>query len=551
MRILVILIIALAAVQASAEEVNLIANGDFEQHDSAGKPAGYTLTGAANYRYLGDERRDMSSMGVALDSSKPAAAVTCTVDHLDAKAGRWYRFSFRALPQANFAVTGNDDLAMKVEFYGASAGQAGAVSYDGKAKPIYEQITDARRDLTVNGVRHQHGAEVWQTYTLVFMLPFPQVDRVKLAVGFDHGSGRGNESAFEIDDMSLVRISDPPLPANAAAPTTQPASMTITGKLLPLGGRWFYHARDGETAAPTTFNTANADRLLYKDNVYSAPFAGNTSAVLRKGDKDLAGKVVEADRLLPDNVTITFNESQLIFHTHGVPNHPTGRFPEQGFGNPSYITEQQETFYLPLNPKENDKHFVTTANNSNHALPMGPIGIAINGVVFFNPFDMGNTDATDMMDRCCGHPNQIGQYHYHKYPICVNSPWADEGNTHSPLLGFAFDGYPLYGPYESKDVMAKDVKGERALNDFNAHYDAERGWHYHVTPGKFPYLIGGYWGTEDAKNMQRPPRGGGMDGGRNGPPGGGPGGGGPGGGPGGFGPSGGGRGGPPDGPPGR
>ena len=29
---------------------------------------------------------------------------------------------------------------------------------------------------------------------------------------------------------------------------------------------------------------------------------------------------------------------------------------------------------------------------------------------------------------------------------------------------------------------------------------------YHVTPGQFPYLIGGYWGTEDPRDRQRPPR---------------------------------------------
>jgi hypothetical protein len=170
---------------------------------------------------------------------------------------------------------------------------------------------------------------------------------------------------------------------------------------------------------------------------------------------------------------------------------------------------QDETFYLPLEPKENPKHFVTDETNSNHALNMGAIGVALNGVVFFNPFDLGNTDATDLMDRCCGHPQQQGQYHYHKYPICVNSPWDDQGSGHSGLLGFAFDGYPLYGPYESAGVMAKDVTGEHALNDFNLHYDEQRGWHYHVTPGKFPYLIGGYWGTVDARDVRRgPPRGG-------------------------------------------
>ncbi len=236
------------------------------------------------------------------------------------------------------------------------------------------------------------------------------------------------------------------------------------------------------------------------------------------------------DRLVPDNVTVSFDATSMILHTHGVPNHPTGRFPEQGAGfgfrgNPSYIQEQRAVYYIPLNPQPNPAHAITARDNSNHALPMGPIGIAANGVVFFNPFDMGNQDAADLMDGCCGHPNPDNLYHYHKYPICVNSPWADEGKGHSPLLGWAFDGYPIYGPYESAGVMAKDAWGAGALSGFNMHYDAARGWHYHVTPGKFPYIIGGYWGSEDPRDRQRPnhPPGSGMQGGggRPFPPGGG------------------------------
>jgi hypothetical protein len=85
-------------------------------------------------------------------------------------------------------------------------------------------------------------------------------------------------------------------------------------------------------------------------------------------------------------------------------------------------------------------------------------------------------------------------YHYHKYPICVNTPFADKGQGHSPVIGFGQDGFPVYGPYETNGVMAKDVTSNK-LNDFNAHFDEQRGWHYHATPGKFPYMIGGYMGT--------------------------------------------------------
>jgi hypothetical protein len=55
--------------------------------------------------------------------------------------------------------------------------------------------------------------------------------------------------------------------------------------------------------------------------------------------------------------------------------------------------------------------------------------------------------------------------------------------------------------------MAKDSK-ENPLNEFNGHTDGQRGWHYHVTPGKFPYILGGFYGKVDPRNLRRGPRGG-------------------------------------------
>lgn len=494
-----------------AAEPNLITNADFEARDANNRPTGFTLTGAATYGYLGDRRREMTSNGVILPSIESAGGVSCVVSNIDSTQGNWFRFTFRGLPEDGFAVR-SDDLFMRVDF----AADGGKTSHDDKVRKIYHLVESARKDLAVNGVRGRGGAAVWTTYTLDFRLPFPQTDTLKLSVGFAKGEGRGErDSEFLVDDFSLVRI---PAPAGEHV-VERPTAVVPQGKLLPLGGRWFYATAEGETAAPTRFDSTNADRLLYKDAGYFAPFAGNTSAVLRVGQMDLSGNVMRSPKRIADNVVITFDRGAMVIKSHGVPNHPTGQFPEQGFGNPSYIGEQDSTFYLPLEPKRVDKPRAVDKANTNGALHMGPIGVAVNGVVFFNPFDMGNTDAANFMDRCCGHPNRDNQYHYHKYPICVNTPWADEGAGHSPLLGWAFDGFPVYGPFESADVMAKDVRGKQALDGCNAHYDADRGWHYHVTPGRFPYIIGGFFGEEDSRNSPRrggPPGNGGRGGGRGG-----------------------------------
>lgn len=197
-----------------------------------------------------------------------------------------------------------------------------------------------------------------------------------------------------------------------------------------------------------------------------------------------------------DNLRLSHNDHFLIIKSQGYPNHPTAIFPNSD--NPNSIRVQDFTFRLPLEPKIADK--ITR-------VPMGPIGMALNGVVFFNPFEAGGMNAVEgysevWLDSCCGHPQQHGVYHYHKYPSCVKSPFPDDGKQHSPVIGFAFDGFPVYGPYEESGVMAKDLKSSsgRALDVCNGHFDELRGYHYHVTPGRFPYIFGGYKGIAEASN---------------------------------------------------
>ena len=197
-----------------------------------------------------------------------------------------------------------------------------------------------------------------------------------------------------------------------------------------------------------------------------------------------------------DNLRITHDENFLIIRSQGYPNHPTAVFPNSG--NPNTIRVQDFTFRLPLVPK---------LANQVTRVPMGPIGMALNGVVFFNPFEAEGMNAVEgysevWLDSCCGHPQQEGVYHYHKFPSCLKSPFPDNGKQHSPIIGFAWDGFPIYGPYEESEVMAKDLTGGHALDVCNGHTDAERGYHYHATPGRFPYIIGGYAGVVETSNSR-------------------------------------------------
>ncbi|HEY8965552.1 MAG TPA: YHYH protein [Candidatus Methylacidiphilales bacterium] len=510
MRRIVLLLGLLLPVVAWGRETNLVRNPGFEEGDPSSGPAAYVLEGGAAWRKTGNPD-ETGTLGVVLPSGQDGS-VSQTVSGLDPAKGKWITFAFRALPDDGLAV-GDGTLSMRIEFFS----RGGAMARDGIAKELDREVEADRRDFAKNGGRGKGGGAVWRTYSLEELLPFADVDTVRITVARKGGGGSG---AFQVDDFSLVQRAASRTgrvdPADARRMGAVSAGPVDPAKLTALGGRWYYFAAPGEALSPLTVTEANADRLYYKADRFVAPFAGAMASALRVGWKDKAGNTATAERPVPDNVVVTFKgDGFLTLRTKNLPNHPTSVFPEINGGrggNPSSIQEQDYTFRLPLDPQPDPDAKAMTANDGNRALPMGPIGVAVNGVVFFNPFDAGMTDATGLMDRCCGHPNQENAYHYHKYPVCVNTAFVDKGEDHSEIIGFAFDGLPLYGPYERAGVMAKD-DAENPLNDFNAHYDAQRGWHYHVTPGKYPYLLGGYFAKVEGSNLARGPRGGGTGGG--------------------------------------
>ncbi len=121
------------------------------------------------------------------------------------------------------------------------------------------------------------------------------------------------------------------------------------------------------------------------------------------------------------------------------------------------------------------------------------MGIARNGVVFFNQYAAGNSPLTNEInsfDQYLGHPAGMGNYHYHIEPAYLTEQFGDNA-----FLGLLADGFPVYGPIENGSEVTNND-----LDDYHGHAgvtaDFPNGiYHYHITT-QDPYINGnGYFGT--------------------------------------------------------
>lgn len=186
--------------------------------------------------------------------------------------------------------------------------------------------------------------------------------------------------------------------------------------------------------------------------------------------------------------SVQYSNNWVYVTATGVPAYITGPFLD---GNPSFTTNQNAIFKMPLNPTQNTGTATATQG--------GNIGIFINGVAMFdyrdgvawnattsalcggpgNPPCPGGPTATMPWNRdaivaeragfdCAkGHPAQ-GNYHHHQNPsafkldltvistICdiydADGLYVINENEHSPLIGYSYDGFPVYGAYAFKNA---------------------------------------------------------------------------------------------------
>ena len=125
----------------------------------------------------------------------------------------------------------------------------------------------------------------------------------------------------------------------------------------------------------------------------------------------------------------------------------------------------------------------------------GAIGYTTNGVAIYNALDAQNRDAAayETLDKCWGHPERTGQYHFHTMSTCVGGGSA---KVDSPVWGFMLDGFPITGPWEN-GVMLKTADLDVCHGKVSTvTLDGARVSIYHyVATEDYPYTAGCYRGS--------------------------------------------------------
>jgi hypothetical protein len=151
---------------------------------------------------------------------------------------------------------------------------------------------------------------------------------------------------------------------------------------------------------------------------------------------------------IPSNcIKIQYSSTDVYVSCFCIPGYSIGPW-----SNPNVAQNQNFVYKITLNPQKN--------NGTRTAIGLGHIGVLKNGVSIFNANDAqyvnnvwsrnGYYFEYPSFDNCIGHPQQQGEYHHHVSPKCLYT--QTDSSQHSPVIGFMFDGYPVYGAYGYADT---------------------------------------------------------------------------------------------------
>jgi len=273
---------------------------------------------------------------------------------------------------------------------------------------------------------------------------------------------------------------------------------------------------------------------------------------------------------LKPSLSASCGTSTVTVQSNGIPTYTYQALTPNGLQAKSY------TFTFPRYP--------AVAASTTPVYLLGNVGVTVAGMPLYAVNEgpqpssdaYGDPIAAAILDQCGSHSAQQGTFHNHKLIVkCLiqsevssSQPWDDPDPSPgdpSPIIGYAFDGFPIYGPYECTDQSCTAVQemrsswdstgyqagtvgctssaacasgycaavmiggsqttacvpktcvwsnnaytakvGSAYLDQCNGHVGPNGDYHYHAT-ATFPYILGCYRGTPTSNGGNGTPPGG-------------------------------------------
>ena len=246
--------------------------------------------------------------------------------------------------------------------------------------------------------------------------------------------------------------------------------------------------------------------------VMALPLAAQDSGCPTEAFLDVAHFPGAGDEYAKPWLEVECEQDTLVVRSNGIPHYEFVQI------TPNPLLETNREYRIPRSPK--------LADTPSPIPLLGTVGVAINGIPFFGPNEggvpypgFGDPIYNSIMDACMGHTAR--EYHYHALVQACLAVGIKTGEP-SPILAYALDGFPVYGPYGCADSDCSEVvkyksswrqlrdpetdawdafryksnDGAEYLDRCNGHSGQDQGgaYHYHVTES-WPYILGCFAGT--------------------------------------------------------
>jgi hypothetical protein len=256
----------------------------------------------------------------------------------------------------------------------------------------------------------------------------------------------------------------------------------------------------------------------WNEQEYGSNKANNNGASSSGASDDNAGPWFQCQ------VSVTVVNGIMVVDSNGIPNHDF----LSTLG--CCADEMDYTAHITLNPVNDTTGGHTTtdcpasAGRWECAPDRGAVALAVDGVPMFGPEEGPGGDAVALHfsyfdeDRqpieigwCTGHSAGPNGYHYHYDAQCIH--WEPEvgedmsdydisklsSSEHSPIIGWAWDGYPVYGMYGYDDdgltirAITSSYAIERTQEGGDQGYNGIDDWNYVAGMGDLDEC-NGRWG---------------------------------------------------------